>query len=98
MQRIVSVATALAIAGLALGQIGFAAPSAAQSYLGTPATPGTRTPEQSPATSVSIPQISAPSATSPAGPPASAVPGNGAASSPGLSFGAAPAPITSPGR
>jgi hypothetical protein len=26
------------------------------------------------------------------------VPGNGAASSPGLSFGAAPAPITSPGR
>jgi hypothetical protein len=97
MYRKLSVAAAL-IAGSILAQNGAASPSIAQSYsgTGTPAITGTRTPEQSPATSVQAP-ATGPSAAAPAstGP---AIGGSTSAPSPGLSFGAAPAPIVSPNR
>ena len=96
MHRNLSATAALAIAALGLAQIAAPSPSLAQTYLGTgtPAIPGTRTPEQSPATSVQVPAFSAPPA-SPSGP---AVSGSTTAPEPGLSFGAAPAPIVSPNR
>jgi hypothetical protein len=66
--------------------------------LGIPATPGTRVPESNPATAITPPSSPAPnSSTAPsAGTAAPAAPiGN---TGPAYSFGAAPAPIVSPGR
>jgi hypothetical protein len=90
------VTAALAIAILGLAQIAAPGPSLAQTYLGTgtPAITGTHTPEQSPATSVQMPAFSAPYAATP-GP---AINESTSAPEPGLSFGAAPAPIVSPNR
>jgi hypothetical protein len=92
---------AIAAAGLITALI--AVPAVAQNTIGPPSTPGTRTPEQSPinqtpvAPTLPTPStIAAPSAA--VGPPATATTGDGSASSPGLSFGAAPAPVVSPGR
>jgi hypothetical protein len=85
---------ALAAAGLLLAQTG------TPSYnLGVPAVPGTRVPENNPATAMPSPQSSETGATAPT-PGASAVPTQspGAASGPGYAFGAAPPPITSPSR
>jgi hypothetical protein len=82
---------ALAVAaGLLLAQLG------APSNLGVPAVPGTNTPESSPATTpvapsagVGTPQAST-AGTAPAAPAATG--------GPAYSFGAAPAPVVSPGR
>jgi hypothetical protein len=99
MPRKLSVSSALSFAALVLAQVGSATPSIAQTYLGTPtpAITGTRTPEQSPATAVQSPAISAPSGAARAG-TGPAIEGSTSAPSPGLSFGAAPAPIVSPNR
>jgi hypothetical protein len=89
MQYKIPSATALVLAGLLMAQ------TTGTTYnLGTPTIPGTRTPEQSPATTIWVP---------PAGPPATAAPiASGEAAgpplSPGLSFGAAPPPVVSPNR
>jgi hypothetical protein len=93
MHRKPSAAAVLSIAALVLALVGAPRLSVAQSYQGTPtpAITGTRTLEQSPATVVQAPRAApVPAGRSPAsstGEPA-----------PGLSFGAAPAPIVSPNR
>jgi hypothetical protein len=99
MHRKLSAAAALAIAALVLAQIGAPTPGVAQTYLGTPtpAITGTHTPEQNPATAVQSPAVAARSGTVPAG-TGPAIEGSTSAPSPGLSFGAAPAPIVSPNR
>jgi hypothetical protein len=98
MHRRLSIGAVLAIAGVLLAQLAAPSPSAAQTYsgTGTPAIPGTRTPEQSPATAAPAP---VPTANPPA--PAGSSPAIGSGTSapaPGLSFGAAPAPLVSPNR
>jgi len=90
MHRLLPAGCALALAGLILAQ---GTPPATN--LGTPQTPGTRTPEQNPATVVTIPQpppAATPSAPSPAIPVSPGTP------APGISFGAAPPPLISPNR
>jgi hypothetical protein len=96
MHRKLSVTAALATATLGLAQIAALSPSLAQTYLGTgtPTITGTHTPEQSPATSVQMPVFSAPYAATP-GP---AISESTNEPEPGLSFGAASAPIVSPNR
>jgi hypothetical protein len=99
MHRKLSVSSALSFAALVLGQIGALNPCVAQTYLGTPtpAIAGTHTPEQNPATAVQTPATSAPSGAAAAG-AGPAIEGSTGAPAPGLSFGAAPAPIVSPNR
>jgi hypothetical protein len=96
MHRKCCAAAALAAAAFVLARAGAPSLGVAQTYQGTPtpAIAGTRTPEQNPATSVQAPAISAPNATAP-GP---VIGGGTSAPAPGLSFGAAPAPIVSPNR
>jgi hypothetical protein len=67
--------------------------------LGTPQVPGTRIPESNPGTAVATPQSPPPGAGASSGAtnPASGGP-SGESSGPGYSFGAAPPPVTSPGR
>jgi hypothetical protein len=90
----------LTTAGLIVAQIAAAGPAAAQSQLGPPTTPGMRSPEQTLNQELVTPTPPPTMARQggPAGPPAAVFPGDGAASSPGLSFGAAPPPIVSPNR
>jgi hypothetical protein len=99
MHRKLSVSSAFSFAALVLAQVGSANPSVAQTYLGTPtpAIAGTHTPEQNPATAVQAPPTSAPSGAAPAG-TGPTIGGGTSAPAPGLSFGAAPAPIVSPNR
>ena len=75
----------------------FVLAQAGGSNLGTPQVPGTRTPESNPGTAVASPQAATPGASSGVSSSATS-PTPGAASGPGYSFGAAPAPVTSPGR
>ena len=80
--------------GIALAQL-----NVPGSYnLGAPQTYGARLPESNPGTSVMTP--SAPSRSSPgaAAPAIAADPGPSGPSGPAYSFGAAPAPVVSPGR
>jgi hypothetical protein len=94
MHRKPSAAAVLSIAALVVALVGAPRPSVAQSYQGTPtpAISGTRTLEQSPATVVHAPRgAPAPAGMSPAI-------GGTSEPAPGLSFGAAPAPIVSPNR
>jgi hypothetical protein len=87
----------LIAAGLILPQLAAPTEGVSQTYLGTPATPGTRTPEQSPATEVQAPPTPAPRAATPSTAGTAESTGPTTPSS-GISFGAAPPPITSPGR
>jgi hypothetical protein len=87
----------LVITGIFLAQL-----TTGGSYnLGTPQTPGTYVPENSPATVVARPSwtsrpISSPSSAAPASP--SAAPGSGSYQGPAYSFGGAPPPLVSPGK
>lgn len=91
-------AAVLAVAGMVLAQL--LTPGAPN--LGIPAVPGTRVPESNPATAVTPPPSYTPgsSGAAPSGsaapPPAPSEPA--APSGPAYSFGAAPPPMTSPGR
>ena len=90
-------AAVLTVAGVILAQL--LTPGATN--LGIPAVPGTRVPESNPATAVA-PPIYTPSIpdtpSSGASAPAPATGGPVAPSGPAYSFGAAPPPVTSPGR
>jgi hypothetical protein len=99
MHRRLSAAASLAITAVVLAQVAAPRSGVAQTYLGTPtpAITGTHTPEQNPATAVQSPAVSARSGTAPAG-TGPAIEGSTSAPAPGLSFGAAPAPIVSPNR
>jgi hypothetical protein len=86
-------AAALVLAGLILAQIG--APSS--NSTGIPATPGTRVPEDSPATRLPPPQSYGPSSLSTPSLGTTPTVPNGN-TGPAYSFGAAPPPIVSPGK
>lgn len=65
---------------------------------GIPITPGTQVPESNPATAITPPRSSAPATSPAAGPAISAPAASTAPSGPAYSFGAAPAPVVSPGK
>lgn len=85
---------ALIAAGVVLAQL--SAPGASYNG-GIPSVPGTSVPESSPATTIPAPRNTAPSS-SPAAPTGGTGAGVSSATGPAYSFGAAPAPIISPGR
>jgi hypothetical protein len=80
--------------GIALAQL-----NTPGSYnLGAPQTYGARIPESNPGTAIATPQASAPSSPGAAASPIGASPAASAPTGPAYSFGAAPAPVVSPGR
>ena len=85
-------------AGLSLAQL----TPPGTSNLGVPSVPGTRVPENSPATAVTppatLPLRGAAAATSPSSDGAGAVSAPSGNSGPAYSFGAAPPPVVAPGR
>jgi hypothetical protein len=87
-------AAILTAAGLVLAQLS----TSGSSTLGVPSVPGTRVPESNPATSVMPPPNSAPSGLAAPSASAGSTPGPSSNSGPAYSFGAAPAPLVSPGR
>jgi hypothetical protein len=66
--------------------------------LGAPQTYGARIPESNPGTAVFAPRAATPSGPGAAAPAISADPAPSAPTGPAYSFGAAPAPVVSPGR
>jgi hypothetical protein len=91
--------------GVAFGLLVVAQMNGGSSYnLGVPQVPGTHTPESNPATAVPAPQGAAggpaasPGSAGTAAGAAATAPPTGTASGPAYSFGAAPAPVISPGR
>jgi hypothetical protein len=80
--------------GIALAQL-----STPGSYnLGAPQTYGARLPESNPGSSIMAPSALAPSGPGAAAPAIAIDPAPSAPSGPAYSFGAAPAPVVSPGR
>jgi hypothetical protein len=80
--------------GIALAQLN----TPGSSNLGAPQTFGARLPESNPGTSVMAPSVAAPSGPGAAAPAIAADPAPSAPTGPAYSFGAAPAPVVSPGR
>jgi hypothetical protein len=80
--------------GIALAQL-----NTPGSYnLGAPQTYGARVPESNPGTAIGAPQSAAPSSPGATAPAIGASPAASAPTGPAYSFGAAPAPVVSPGR
>jgi hypothetical protein len=85
---------AVVAVGIALAQL-----TVPGSYnLGAPQTYGARLPESNPGTAVFAPRAVAPSSPGTAAPAIAADPAPSAPMGPAYSFGAAPAPVVSPGR